>query len=219
MQSDAAHNGDAHHGSLESYADIGAAGVAVTYARALLAATEAVQQSAAVLDELDSLVADVLDKLPQLDAVLSSALVTPEEKGRLLERAFKGQGSSVLLDFLHVVAQHGRLAYLRQIRGQARRLYGEMQGRVRVEVRTATPLDEQLAGRIADQLRQMLGAQPQLEQVVDPRLIGGLVLRVGDTVLDGSVATRLAGVREQMINRSVHEIQRGRDRFSTAARD
>ncbi|HEX4148739.1 MAG TPA: ATP synthase F1 subunit delta [Pirellulales bacterium] len=217
MQPKANSNADAS--SLESYADIGAAGVALTYARALLGATEAAHQTEAVLGELDSIVADVLDPLPQLDAVLSSGLVAADEKSRLMERAFKGRASDLLLNFLNVVAQHGRLAILRQIRSQARRLYGQMQGRVRVEVRTAAPLDEQLSGRIAEQLRQLLGAQPQLEQVVDPRLIGGLVLRVGDTVLDGSVATRLAGVREQMINRSVHEIQRGRDRFSTAARD
>ncbi|HEY5316094.1 MAG TPA: ATP synthase F1 subunit delta [Pirellulales bacterium] len=207
----------ANAGSLDSYADIGAAGVAIIYARALLGAAGAVNQTAAVLDELDSLVADVLDKLPQLDAVLSSALVSAEEKGRLLDRAFKDQASAVLLNLLHVVAAHGRLNILRQIARQARRLYSEMQGRVRVEVRTAAPLDEQLSGRIAEQLKQMLGAQPELKQVVDPGMIGGLVLRVGDTVLDGSVATRLARVREQMINRSVHEIQRRRDRLGTTS--
>ena len=52
-------------------------------------------------------------------------------------------------------------------------------------------------------------------RLVDEALIGGLVLRVGDTIFDGSVATRLARVREQMITRSVHEIQSRRDRFSS----
>jgi F-type H+-transporting ATPase subunit delta len=212
-------NDHADAGSLDSYVDLGAAGVAIVYARALLGAAGAVNQTAAVLDELDSLVSDVLDKLPQVDAVLSSALISAEEKAALVDRAFKSQASAVLLNFLHVVAAHGRLNILRQIRRQARRLDSEMQGRVRVEVRTAAPLDEQLTSRIVEQVKLMLGAQPELEQVVDPGMIGGLVLRVGDTVLDGSVATRLARVREQMINRSVHEIQRGRDRFSTAARD
>lgn len=195
------------------WADVGAAGVALAYARALLGATESAGQTQPVLDELDEFVAGVLDQLPQLDAVLSSPLVSAEEKSGLLDRALKDKASALLLNFLHVLAQHGRLNILRQIRSQARQLYGQMLGRVRVEVRTATPLDEQLTGRIRDQLKELLKAEPELNPVVDPSMIGGLLLRVGDTVLDGSVATRLARLREQMINRSIHEIQRRRDSF------
>jgi F-type H+-transporting ATPase subunit delta len=63
----------------------------------------------------------------------------------------------------------------------------------------------------------MLGGEPEIVRMTDPNLIGGIVLRVGDTVYDGSVATRLSKVRGQMINRSIHEIQRRRDRFSHTA--
>ncbi|HEV3344867.1 MAG TPA: F0F1 ATP synthase subunit delta, partial [Pirellulales bacterium] len=65
--------------------------------------------------------------------------------------------------------------------------------------------------------KDMLGGEPVLAAKVNPDLIGGLVFRVGDTVYDGSVATRLARVRSQMIDRSIHEIQRRRDRISPAA--
>ena len=56
-------------------------------------------------------------------------------------------------------------------------------------------------------------ARPYWRAVIDPELIGGVVVRVGDTVYDGSVATNLKQLRQQMINRSVHEIQSRRDRF------
>ena len=59
----------------------------------------------------------------------------------------------------------------------------------------------------------MLDGEPVLETLEDPELIGGVVLRVGDTVFDGSVARQLEQLREQMIDRSVHEIQSRRDRF------
>jgi F-type H+-transporting ATPase subunit delta len=73
-----------------------------------------------------------------------------------------------------------------------------------------------LQQQLSETLRGMLGGQPVLVVNTRPELIGGIVLRVGDTVYDGSVATRLARIRDQMIDRSVHEIQSGRDRFGSA---
>ena len=75
------------------------------------------------------------------------------------------------------------------------------------------PLEPSLSRGLEASLRQLLGGEPQLESAVRPELIGGVVLRVGDTVYDGSVARQLEQVREQMITRSVHEIQSRRDRF------
>lgn len=187
------------------------------YARALLGATEQQKQTEAVLSELDSFVSDVLGAFPRLDLILGSALISPEEKGRTLDRILSGRASPLFLNFMKVLAEHGRLNALRAIRRVAHVLYDELRRRVKVEVITAAPLDPELSGRIVERMRQMLGEEPRLEQVVDPAVIGGLVLRVGDTIYDGSVATRLARMREHMIERSVHEIQRGRDRFSHSA--
>ncbi|MEX0711748.1 MAG: ATP synthase F1 subunit delta [Pirellulales bacterium] len=193
--------------------------VAAVYARALLGAAENAGQSEAVLQELHSFITDVLDVFGDFEKVLTSRLVSSDDKVALLERTLGGRASTLLLNFLKVLAGHDRLVYLRGIYGTARRLYDELLGRRRVEVFTATPLGEDLAGQIKQQLHDMLGGEPKLVRVVDPDLIGGVVLRVGDTVFDGSVATRLARVRGQMINRSVHEIQRRRDRFSHPARN
>ena len=65
----------------------------------------------------------------------------------------------------------------------------------------------------------MLGGEPIIQWVTDPDLIGGAVLRVGDTVYDGSVAGQLEQLRQQILERSVHEIQSRRDRFSNSTRD
>ncbi|HEX7379840.1 MAG TPA: FoF1 ATP synthase subunit delta, partial [Pirellulales bacterium] len=113
-----------------------------------------------------------------------------------------------------VVAAHGRGGFLRAIRKAVRDLLDERAGRVRVQVTTAAPIDGELTERIQNQLKSMLGGEPVLSKKVDPDLIGGLVFRVGDTVYDGSVATRLARVKSQMIDRSIHEIQRRRDSLS-----
>jgi F-type H+-transporting ATPase subunit delta len=194
-------------------ANIGAQQIATVYAKALLGSTEKAGQTAAILAELDALVADVLDRYPRLEAVLHSALIRTEEKNAIIERVFAGRVSPLLVRFLKVLADHGRLDVLRAVHQEMRSRYDVMQGRVRVRVSTAEAVNGQVTGNLLKTLRGMLGGEPQIESEVNPELIGGLVLRIGDTVYDGSVARQLGQVREQMINRSVHEIQSRRDRF------
>ncbi|MGO9114824.1 MAG: ATP synthase F1 subunit delta [Thermoguttaceae bacterium] len=193
--------------------DVGQEKVGEIYARALVAAAENAGQAVVVLDELDAIVSEVFAQFPRLETVLGSLLVSPEEKTVLLDRVFAPQISRLLLNFLKVVSRHGRLDCLRAIRHQARRLYEELKGNIRVWVTTARAVDPQQIEQIAAALGASLGRRPILETVVDPALIGGAVFRIGDTVYDGSVANQLQSIRQQMIDRSVHEIQSRRDRF------
>jgi F-type H+-transporting ATPase subunit delta len=197
----------------EADADVAVEHVGDVYAEALLGAAEKAGLTDAVLAEFDSLLFDVLDVFPRLEEILASALVSHEEKSGVLDRTLGTQASPVFLRFLKVVSAHGRLDCLRAIHRQARRLCDRMRGRVRVQVSTATPLGADVAQRIAHGLRGLLDGEPVLDQLVDPDLIGGVVVRVGDTVYDGSVATQLQSVRQQMIDRTAHEIQSRRDRF------
>jgi F-type H+-transporting ATPase subunit delta len=196
--------------------NVGSQNVAAVYAKAFLGATEAAGTTDAALAELESLISDVLDKLPRLDAVFRSGLVAADQKIELIDKAVGTQASPLLRNFLKVLARHGRLEVLRGIRSEARKMVDKLRGRFRVQVSTAAELDGQLQHQLTETLRGMLGGQPVLDVNTRPELIGGIVLRVGDTVYDGSIATRLARIREQMIDRSVHEIQSGRDRFGSA---
>lgn len=200
-------------------ADVTVEHVGGVYAEAFLGAAAAAGLAESLLLELDSLLADVLDPFPEFERVLASAMVSHEEKVRILDRTLGPRASPLLLDFLKVVSRHGRLDCLRAIHRQAHELYDRMRGRVRVRVSTATPLSDDLAARIAGSLRPLLGGEPIVEQVVDPALIGGVVVRVGDTVYDGSVANQLENVRQRIIQRTAHEIQARRDRFRHPARD
>jgi len=103
----------------------------------------------------------------------------------------------------------------RQVRAQ----YDDLRGVVRVEFRTAAPVGPAILDQVQGQLRALLGGEPVIEHHADPKLIGGAVVRVGDTIYDGSIATQLENLREQMIDRSVHEIQSRRDRFRPPAGD
>jgi F-type H+-transporting ATPase subunit delta len=191
---------------------VGARQVALVYAKAFLGACEKSGQSGQLIDEL-SAVAGVLEQSADLEAVLASALVGPEEKVQIVDRLFGSRLSPTVVDFLRVLARHGRVDLVRVVDQEVLRLYDESQGRVRVEVHTAQQLEKSQGDRLAGALRQFLSGEPKVEPVVNPALIGGILLRVGDTVYDGSVARQLNQAREQMIHRSIHEIQSGRDRF------
>ncbi len=173
--------------------------IAGYYAKALLDASEEAGKTKDLLQEFDAMV-DVLRAFPKLEAILSSASIPEDERSHILR-------------YLKAIASHGRLDCLRAIQQQLRVLYDNRHERVRVTLTTAAEIDEHQAKKIADALREKLGAEPILTQVTDPNLIGGVVVRVGDVVYDGSIANQLETIRKQMIDRSVHEIQSGRDRF------
>ena len=198
-------------------ADVGKQHVASVYAEALLNASEEAGQTDAVLAEFEAFLSEVLDVFPDFELILSSRLVMPEEKQGLLDRTVGGQASPLFLNFLKVVAHHHRLDLLRAIRRQARERLDMLRGRVPVRLATATPIDEAFAQRIAQSIAPLVGGSPKLEQVVDPTLIGGIVLSVGDKVYDGPIANQLHKLRQQMMDRSAHEIQSRRDRFRSPA--
>jgi F-type H+-transporting ATPase subunit delta len=195
--------------------DIDAQRVGALYAKALLSAAEAAGQTDVVLLEFDGLVTGVLDRQPKFESILASGIVPAEEVVAVLEKAFGGRTSPLFLNFLRVLAKHGRLNSLRAVHAAAHELYNQMRGRVAVRVTTATDLRDDLASHIAGTIRHRLGKEPVLVRRVDPSLIGGMVLQIGDTVYDGSVATQFERLRTQMLDKSIHDIQRQRDRFST----
>ena len=201
----------------EIQADVGVEHIAAVYAEAFVGAAENAGRAEALLEEIDSLFADVLDRFPQLERTLASGLISHPEKVRILDRTLGGQASPLVLNFLKVLSRHGRLDCLRAIRRRAHAVYDRMRGRVRVRLATATPIDDDLTARITQSLRALVDGEPIVEQFIDPELIGGIVVRVGDTVYDGCIATQLEHVRQQMIDRSADEIQSRRDRFRNPA--
>src|SRR5439155_26950928 len=165
--------------------------VGSVYAKALLGATDESDQADQVVDELETLVTDVLDKLPQLDQVLKTPRLTHEERLPIIDKAFGGRLSPTLLTFLKVVSKHGRLDSLRAIARSARNQLNVLRGRVEVNVETAYPLSNSLRERITGRLTELLGRQVILATEVNEDLLGGLVVRVGDTVYDASLTTQL----------------------------
>jgi F-type H+-transporting ATPase subunit delta len=192
--------------------------VARIYADAFLNAVPLGEVDAA-LEEFRSFVDDVLDKQPEFARIIQSHTVSRDHKLELINRVVAGRASELFTNFLRVLARHDRLNLLPLILAQSAIEHEKRSGKKRVQVISAQPLSEATIEKIRERLASVMAAQPVVESAVDPKILGGLRIRVGDTVYDGSLRARLKQLRHRVRERSLHEIQSGRDRFSHTERD
>ena len=198
-------------------ADVSAQRIARVYAEALYDAAEAKGQTKEVFDELNALIFDVFQQNPALEEYLTGSAVGRDHKKDALQKTFAGRSSETLANFLQVLNSHDRLELLRAIQRAYKELFEERTGMILVEVRSATPLSEQQVDRLRGELRESFKRDPILAAKVDPDLIGGFMVKVGDWLYDATVRTQLETLRNQLIENSSHAIQSGRDRFSSQA--
>jgi F-type H+-transporting ATPase subunit delta len=191
--------------------------VARVYAQAFMNVAAKQSNSDELVQELTSVVDDVLDRFPQFERTIESSLVTPEQKEQVLERVFSKTASPQVLYFLKVLSRHGRLELLRPVARQVKKLQAERSGLTDVEVRVAAELDDALRSDIVSRLQKTFGKTPVLNVKIDPSIVAGIVVRVGDRVYDGSLHTQLERARVAMIERSKEQIETQPDRFLSPA--
>ncbi len=191
--------------------------VARRYGEALIHAAEKEGAVDELLDELAQLERDVLKPNPRFAQVLASPRVSSSEKDRILVDLLENRGSSLLLRFLRVLNRHERLGYLSAVAWQARAIWDKRHARVPVQVRSAVALDDTQLQDLRAGLARMTGGTPILDVSTDPNLIAGLVVQVGDIRYDASAKSRLAQLRQRLIEGKTHEIQSRRDQFSHPA--
>jgi F-type H+-transporting ATPase subunit delta len=183
--------------------------IARIYSKAMLDLAEQQGEADSLLEELQGLV-EYLGRNPELEQFLASPLVDDEDRGKVLEKAFRGKTTDLLLDSLQVVNRKGRLSLLRAIVEGYRTEHRELRGMVEARVRTAIPLSEALRMRVRESVARHTGRQPVLIEKVDPALIGGIVIEVGDEKIDGSVSHKLSEIGKALELRASQEIVRSR---------
>jgi F-type H+-transporting ATPase subunit delta len=138
-------------------------------------------------------VAEVLDD-PQVVQALANPRLSVEQRTEVALALLEGR-SEPARNLTRLLIQHGRMAALPAVVTHYRRLSDEASGLVRAEVTSAIPVDRGLEERIGRTLSERLGGQVQTSVRQDPSILGGLIIRVGDRVIDGSVRTRLQQLR------------------------
>jgi F-type H+-transporting ATPase subunit delta len=203
---------------LSTVLDDDARRVARVYAAAMLSVADAKGKADEIGEELCALVGDVFRRNPSLEEFLSSNAIGRARKEHAIQTAFAGRADDDLVKFLQVLNLHDRLELLRATAAAYHELLDARRNRVHVLVRSAAPLSEEQRRGLVEQIRassERRAIEPVLETRVDPDLLGGLVVQVGDFLYDSSVRSRLEQIKNQIIERSSHEIQSGRDRFSS----
>jgi len=196
-------------------ADVGAQRIARVYAQALLNAAGGSEEDA-IIDELQGLIHEVFRQQPDFEEYLSSLAIGRDRKAAFLRQVFAERASPALLNFLEVLNKHDRLDLLRPILAAALELREKRRGQIHVIVQTAAALPDDQRERLTGELRAVFHREPVLEVHLDPDLLGGLTVRVGDWLYDASVRTQLRNIRKDLFESADHEIQSGRDRFSSA---
>ena len=194
--------------------DPGARSVAKVYSHAYLESAAVADGVPSALEELGSFVKDVLPANAEFDHMLRTQELNIEAKLQLLEKVVVPRSSPLFANFIRVVAHHDRLDLLPLIYDLAVRETERRHDQRRIQVTSASELSPETLESIRQAMATALSTQPIMETRVDPSLLGGMTIRVGDTVYDGSLKTQVKQLRVQLRERCLNEIQRGRDRFS-----
>lgn len=172
--------------------------IARSYADALLdvAAREGAEESfAEAFEEL----AGVLEDDARIRAFLAAPTIDREEKKRVLTTALEGRVPRLFLNFVLVVVDKRRQRLLTLMAREYRSLLDRRTGRVHAEVVLAREADERLEEDIATGLSQRLGKKVVPHIKVDPKILGGIIVRYEDKVLDASLRRKLLGLRRRMM--------------------
>jgi len=197
--------------------DIDVLTIARVYATALLQTARKSDKVDLMQEHLDELFGTALSATEptSIRKLMTSGAIPRGRREQVITEAFKGRVDDVFLDFLLVLNKHDRLDLIRPIAAEYRELRDKLYNRVRFQVRTAVKLNDEQREKIAKQAGDYFKMDPVLVEIVDPSLIGGLQIQVGDTLYDLSLKTQLQKIKQQLLARSSHEIQRRRDRVST----
>jgi F-type H+-transporting ATPase subunit delta len=170
--------------------------IAEVYARSLFEVAEEQHKLDSVREQLGQF-ADALNDDRQLAIFFFSPYFSGEEKKDGLHRMLSG-ADPVFMNFLQALIERHRMPVIFRIRSRYQEMWDAVNRLLPVEVTSAVPLDEQTVKSIGQSIGEQTGNEIELSTVVDPDVLGGIVLRVGNFILDASIRNRLEQLRKQV---------------------
>jgi len=170
--------------------------IAQVYARALFdVATE--HDAIDLVREQVGQFADVLDESRELQMFFFSPYFSTEEKEDGLSKAVTGADEAIV-NFLSLLLENHRMPVIFRVRRAYEVLWEDRNQLLPVQITSAIDLDSSVADRIGKEIGEQTGRKVELTQTTDPDILGGIVLRVGNSILDASIRNRLENLRKQV---------------------
>jgi len=170
--------------------------IAQVYARSLFEVAKAQEKVDDIREQLGQF-ADAVEEDRSLTTFFFSPYFSSEEKKEGLHKAIEG-GDEVFMNFLELLVEKHRMPVIHRIRRDFDALYREENKLLPVQVTSAVRLDDEVVKSLGDKISQSTGRQVDLTAEVKPDIIGGIVLRVGNSILDASIRNRLEQLRKQV---------------------
>jgi F-type H+-transporting ATPase subunit delta len=177
--------------------------VAAKYATALFRTAKRIAQLESISRDLTTL-SELLIRNVLLKHFVESPQVLEKDKKELFTSTFKPLISEALFSFLMLVLSKHRIQYLLSMAEEFQRLVKEDQGIVEARLITARSLDQTLASQIREELEKNTGKKVEMKLEVDPSLIGGIVVILGDKIIDRSIRHQLSQLKDQMSSLKVY---------------
>jgi F-type H+-transporting ATPase subunit delta len=172
-------------------------GIATRYAQALVETTKAAGLMVEVAESYATVVQIMRDNLT-LPSFLEGPQVAKDEKKELIHSLFDGRVEPILVHFFLLLVDKNRIEYLVDIGEVYAALVEKERGYARAVVTTAVPLTAGLEQDLSEKLGRLTGARILLDVKIDPQVIAGVKVTVGDAVIDGTVRTHLNLLREHL---------------------
>jgi F-type H+-transporting ATPase subunit delta len=170
--------------------------IAAVYARSLFEVAKEQDKLDLVREQLGAF-ADALDETRELQVFFFSPYFSTQEKQDGLDRAVSGADPAVV-NFLKLLIENHRMPVIFRVRRAYEELWEEENKLLPVQVTSAVELDQGTVKQIGDKIAEQTGRKVDLSAHVEPDILGGIVVRVGNSVLDASVRNRLEQLRKQV---------------------
>ena len=171
--------------------------IANRYAEALFQLSEDANITKEIYNELHDVV-EVIKNNKELDNVLKSPLVAKNEKTQLIEALFNNKINNDLKNFLKILVEKGRISSLKSIELTFKELLNDKHNIIEGTVISAIALTEKQVKELEEKLSKKYNKNVTLENEVDQSILGGVLVRLGNTQIDGSVKTRLNNIKDQL---------------------
>ena len=172
---------------------------AIRYAKAILNLAKDSKEESVVNDDM-LFISKTISENDDLEVMLKSPIVKSSDKIKVLNALFEGKINNITLGLFHLLEGNKRIAMLQPISKQYAIIYDFDKSMQVAKVTTAVPLSKEIEKEVLAKIVALTGDKANLENVINPAILGGFILRVGDVQYDASISNHLNELKKEFDN-------------------